>query len=170
MLVCEGKGRCQALRDLARSVGREPALDVEQVAERRPLDEFHHDESLVMIDPGVEHRDHVRMLQPSKDLRLLLEARDGAGVPEVAEQLDRHGSEQNHILAAADLGHQAPSEHIPKAVAINDQSIRLDGGSSSPKAEDPTGRSVAEPEIRTTRLITNGSGARCQYRRERYGS
>ena len=59
--------------------------------------------------------------------------RDRAGISEVAEQLDRYGSAQNDILAAPDLGHEAPSEDIPQAVAPADQSIRLDGGSSSPQ-------------------------------------
>ena len=66
-------------RDLQGSLRREPALCVEQLAERWPLDEFHYDESVVAVDPGVEHRDHVRVLQPGEDLRLLLVPRDRAG-------------------------------------------------------------------------------------------
>jgi hypothetical protein len=149
MLVREAKRRGQAAPDLHRSLGREPTLAVEQLAERGSLDELHHEESLVAVDPGVEHRDHVRVLQPGEDLRLLLKPRDRAGISEVAEQLDRYGSLQYDVRAAPDLGHEAPSEDIPQAVAPVDQSIRLDGGSSSPTAEDLTRRSVAERLLRT---------------------
>jgi hypothetical protein len=67
------------------------------------------------------------VLEPGEDLRLLLEPRHRAGIAEVPEQLDRDGPAQNDILAAPNLGHEAPAEHIPQAVALADQSIRLDG-------------------------------------------
>src|SRR4030095_12898226 len=98
--------------------------------ERRSLDELHHDESIPAVDPGVEHADHVRVVETGQDLRLLLEPGDRAGIPVVEEQLDGDGSAQQGVLAPADLGHQAPPEHVPQAVALADEPRRLDVGSS----------------------------------------
>ena len=139
MLVRESEGRCQAPPDLPDSLWSEPALCIDELSQRRSLDELHHDESVVAVDSGVEHRHHVWVLQPGEDLRLLLESRDRAGIPEVPEQLDRDGAAQNDIFAAPDLGHETASEHIPQAVPLADQSICLDGDSSSPTAEDLAG-------------------------------
>src|SRR4029453_2136559 len=60
-----------------------------------------------------------------------LEPSDRAGIPVVEEQLDGDGSPQQGVLAPADLGHQASSEHVPQAVAVADEARRLDVGSSS---------------------------------------
>jgi len=70
------------------------------------------------------------VLEAGEDLGLLLEQGDRAGIPIVEEQLDGYGSPQQHVLAPADLGHQALSEHVPQLIAAADESRRLDVGSS----------------------------------------
>jgi len=60
----------------------------------------------------------------------LLEPSDRAGIPIITEKLDRYRSLQEDVIAAADLGHESASEHVPEAVAPADDAMRLDGGSS----------------------------------------
>jgi hypothetical protein len=131
VLVSEPERRGQPARDLRRSFRREPTLSVEQFAERGSLDELHHDESLAAVNPGVEHGDHVRVVEAREDLGFLLESGHRARIPIIAEELDRYRSMQEDVIGAADLGHERPSEHVPEAVAPADDAMRLDDGSSS---------------------------------------
>jgi hypothetical protein len=70
------------------------------------------------------------VLEAGEDLGLLLEQGHRAGIPVVEEQLDGYGSPQQDVLAPADLGHQALSEHVPQSVSAADESRRLDVRSS----------------------------------------
>jgi hypothetical protein len=82
------------------------------------------------------------VVETGEDLRLLLEPGDRAGIPVLAEQLDRHRSLQKDVIAAADLGHDTPSDHVPEAVAPADDSIRLDGDHPLPADGDPNNEEV----------------------------
>jgi hypothetical protein len=70
------------------------------------------------------------VVEAGEDLSFLLESGHRAGTPIIAEKFDRYRSLQKDVIAAADLGHESTSEHVPEAVAPADDAMRLDGGSS----------------------------------------
>jgi hypothetical protein len=51
-----------AVRDAGRSVGFQPTLRVQRLAERRSLHEFHNDEAVGFIHPNIEDHHDVGVL------------------------------------------------------------------------------------------------------------
>ena len=77
--------------DAQRPPPREPALALEEIAERLALEQLHHQEERAVVGgAGVEHRDAVGVIEPDADERLALEPRLGflAAAQERVQHLD----------------------------------------------------------------------------------
>jgi hypothetical protein len=103
-------GRFERLGDLAGDPHRLPegeGADVDQDLQGSPLDQLHHQETLLAhVLQAVEGRD-VRMVEGGEELGLALEAGEAGLVPLHAggERLDRHLPVEDRVAGAIDLPH-----------------------------------------------------------------
>jgi hypothetical protein len=106
----------------------------EELRERPPLDELHHDVLPVAVGSGVVDADDVRLVQTRRRLRLATEPSHEAGIArELREQdLDRDRPTEDRIEAAVDLGHPALADPSLDAVAVADHGIAHVGTVTSP--------------------------------------
>ena len=103
------------------SSGRlDPAEPPKLVAERRPLDQLHHQERPAPVLAGVEHADHVRVVDPREGLRLALEPLACGIVQDQRRRklLERDAPLQHQIRGGEHLTHAAVAQRTLEAVAL----------------------------------------------------
>jgi hypothetical protein len=124
--------------DLLREVDglhrRQRSAAGQELRERPPFDELHHDVLPVAVCAGVVDADDVRLVQAGRRLGLAPEPSHEAGVArELREQdLDRDRPAEDRVEASVDLGHPALADPSLDAVAVADHGIAHVGTVTSP--------------------------------------
>ncbi len=113
----EAIGHLRDHRD--RLLRRQPAPLGEQLREIRPFDEAHRHVELAGLLAGIEHRNHVGMVDRGRQLRLALEA-----APEILigrevrrDELDRALALERNVRGPVDHAHAAASDQLVEAIA-----------------------------------------------------
>jgi hypothetical protein len=101
-----------------------PALG-QPFPQRAAGDELHDDERLPVARDHVEHRQHVRMAEPSHRPRLADDLRLGA-IAAAIQELERDGALELHVEAAPHLAHPALADPFDDHVAIGEQRRRCE--------------------------------------------
>ncbi len=98
----------------------ERAVVLDQLGERRPVDQFHDDEVRVVFAPDVVDADDVRIGQPRGGLRFVVETPNEFGVGRKlrAQHLDRDAAAQHRVGAGIDGGHSALADLPFEAIAL----------------------------------------------------
>ena len=114
-----------------RRLGRnEPADPLEPRRQILAFDEFHDQERLTVIRPGLEAGDQVRVAQDRRSERLTSEAHRQIGVPDhlASEQLDGHRPVEIGIQRAVDGRHPADPDDLAEPVPPGHQPSDIGGG------------------------------------------
>jgi hypothetical protein len=117
-----------ALGQLQRPLGQDLAAVPQHVAQRRALDQLHHDVRngdaglRVGLLPGVVHGHDVRMVEARRGLGLPPEPRLEGGVGrEVSPQLlDRYRASESGVDGPADLRHPPAAQQVLQLVSATD--------------------------------------------------
>jgi hypothetical protein len=98
--------------DVGDQIGRREPRSTHELLEVGALDQLHHQEHVIARSAHVVRRNHVRMGQPRRSLRLRLEAlhRVHGVAVETPEKLDRHLPGEDGVLGLPDLTCTAPAE------------------------------------------------------------
>ena len=99
-------------------VDRERLVGADDLAQRAPLDEVHHDVVVVVLLADVVDQDDVRVAQPGRDRRLALEPRDEALVGGEVGRQELDGAELLEVSVAGtiDDAHPAAPERLQEVV------------------------------------------------------
>ena len=108
------------MRSSLRSSGDRVGL-LQEILERRPAQQLHHDEETVAVFADVEDRDDVRMGQAGGRLRLPVEPRPDVGiVVEIGRQdLERDVAAHRFVMRAVDDAHGAAADPLDDLVAAD---------------------------------------------------
>jgi len=141
----------QAVRDLRRDVERLPERQgpaLQALAQRFPLQHFSDDEDLALVEPGVVHRENVRMRERGDGLRLTLETRAPIRIARKPDGQDLDGdiTLQSRIARAIHLAHTTGADGRDDLV----------GTDARPGNEFHAGVAIIGPPAQNSRMPDTG--------------